>query len=75
MKTAFYARVVFLNTTFTLGPAYNEQIDAKKTALCRRVVVVTELFHIAVYDTDAKECARYRQVLVVSGTQCNNKAV
>ena len=26
-----------------LGPAHNKQIDAKKTARCRRVLVVTEL--------------------------------
>ena len=30
----------------TLGPACNEQIDAKKTARCRGMLVVTELFNI-----------------------------
>ena len=56
----------------TLAPAYNEQIDAKKTACCR---VVTELFNIAVNYIDAKKSTRHRRVLVVtelvvSGTQC-----
>ena len=61
---------------FTLGPAYNEQIDAKKTAHCRGVLVVTELFNIAVNYFDAKKATRCRRVLVVtelvvSGIQCN----
>ena len=60
----------------TLGPAYNEQIDAKKTARCRGVLVVTELFNIAVNYFNAKKSTRCRRVLVVtefvvSGTQCN----
>ena len=38
----------------TLGSAQNEQIDAKKTARCRRVLVATELFNIAANDFDAK---------------------
>ena len=59
----------------TLGPAYNKQIDAKKTACCRGVLVVTELFNIAVNYFDAKKSTRCRRVLVVtelvvSGTQC-----
>ena len=61
--------------TGTLGPAYNEQIYAKKTARCRRVLVVTELFYIAVNDFGARKSTRCRRVLVatelvVSGTQC-----
>ena len=39
----------------TLGTSYNEQIDAKKTARCRRVLVVTKLFNIVVNDCDAKK--------------------
>ena len=59
----------------TLGLAYNEQIGAKKTARCRRVLIVTELFNIAVNDFDANKSTRCRRVLVatelvVSGTQC-----
>ena len=59
----------------TLGPAYNEQIDAQKIARCMRVLAVTELFNSAVNDFDAKESVRCRRVLVVtefvvSGTQC-----
>ena len=49
---------------------------AKKTARCRRVLVVTELFNIAVNHIDAKKYIRCGQVLVVielvaSGTQFN----
>ena len=60
----------------TLGPAYNEQKDAKETARYKWVLVVTKLFNIAVNDFDAKQSARYSRVLVVtelvlSGTQCN----
>ena len=60
---------------FTLGPGYNEQIDAKKTARCRRVLMVAELFNIAVNDFDTKKSTCCKQVfvvseLVVSGTQC-----
>ena len=59
-----------------LGPAYNEQIDAKKMARCRRVLVVTEDFNIAVNDFDAKKSTRCSRVLVVtelvvSGTHCS----
>ena len=50
----------------TLGPAYNEQTDAKKTARCRSVLVVTKLFIIAVNDFDAKKSTHYRRVLVVT---------
>ena len=50
----------------TLGPAYNEQVDAKKTARCRRVLIVTELFNIAVNEFDAKKSTRCRRVLVVT---------
>ena len=46
----------------TLGPAYNKQIDAKKTVRCRRMFVETELFNIVVNDFDAKNSTR-RQVL------------
>ena len=60
----------------TLGPAYNEQKDAKETARYKWVLVVMELFNMAVNDFDAKQSARYSRVLVVtelvlSGTQCN----
>ena len=34
----------------TLGPAWNEQIDAKKTACYRRVLVVIELSNSTVND-------------------------
>ena len=59
----------------TPSPAYNEQIDAKKTARSRRVLVVTKLFNIAVNDFDAKQSTHSRWVLIVtelviSGTQC-----
>ena len=59
----------------TLGPAYNEQKDAKETARYKWVLVVTELFNMAVNDFDAKQSACYSRVLVVtelvlSGTQC-----
>ena len=59
----------------TLGPAYNEEKDAKETALYKWVLVVTKLFNMAVNDFDAKESARYSWVLavtelVLSGTQC-----
>ena len=59
----------------TLGPAYNEQKDTKETARYKWVLVVTELFNMAVNDFDAKQSARYSRVLVVnelvlSGTQC-----
>ena len=59
----------------TLGQAYNAQIDAKKTARCRRVLVVTELFNTAVDDFDVKKSACCSQVLVVtelvvSGAHC-----
>ena len=59
----------------TLSTAYNEQIDAEKTVRCRRVLVITELFNIAVNYFDAKKFTHCRRVLVVtelvvSGTQC-----
>ena len=59
----------------TLGPAYNEQKDAKETARYKWVLVVTKLFNIVINDFDAKQSARYSRVLVVtelvlSGTQC-----
>ena len=58
-----------------LGPAYNELIDAKKTAPCRKVLLETELFNIAVNDFDANTSTRCRRLLVVtelvvSGTRC-----
>ena len=66
---------IFSVIFITLGPAYNQQIDAKKTACCRRVLIVTKLFNIAVNDFDANKSTRCRWVLVVtefvvSGTQC-----
>ena len=60
----------------TLGSTQNEQIDAKKTSHYRRVLVVTQLFNIAVNDFDAKKSTSCRRVLVVtelaSGTQCSD---
>ena len=52
--------------TTTLGPAYNEQKDAKETARYKSVLVVTELFNTVVNDFDAKQSARYSRVLVVT---------
>ena len=65
----------FVKINFTLGPAYNEEKDAKETARYKWVHVVTKLFNMAVNDFDAKESARYSRVLavtelVLSGTQC-----
>ena len=61
---------------FTPGPAYNAQKDAKETACYKWLLIVTELFNMAVNDFDAKQSPRYSRVLVVtelvlSGTQCN----
>ena len=50
----------------TLGLACNEQMDAKKTAGCRRLLVVTELFNIAVNDFDTKKFTHWKWVLVVT---------
>ena len=60
----------------TLGPAYNEQKDAKEIARYKWVLVVTELFNIAVNYIHAKKSVCHCWVLVVaklvvSGTQCN----
>ena len=55
-----------LNISNTLDPAYNEQIDAKKAARCRGVLIVTELFNIAVNCFDAKKSTHCRRVLVVT---------
>ena len=41
----------------TLGPAWNEQEDAKKTVRCSRVLIVTEPFNIAVNYFYVKESA------------------
>ena len=59
----------------SLGSAYNEQKDAKENTHCKWVLVVTELFNIAVNDFGAKKSAHYSWVLavtevVVRGTQC-----
>ena len=66
---------ICLTATSTLGPAYNEEKDAKETARYKWMLVVTKLFNMAVNDFDAKESARYSRVLTVtelilSGTQC-----
>ena len=45
----------------TLDPAYNEQKDAKETARYKWVLVVTELFNMAVND-----CEQNNQ-LVIAG--------
>ena len=62
-------------TGSTLGTVYNELKDAKETARCKQVLVVTELFNFAVNDFNAKKSAHYSQVLVVtelavSGADC-----
>ena len=41
----------------------------EKTTCCRRVLIVTKLFYIAVNDFDAKESDRCKQVLVVNATK------
>ena len=75
----FLGNVIVFKAPFfqsaTLEPAYNKQIDATKTARCRRVLKVTELFDLALYDFDAKKSTCFKWVLVVtelvvSGTQC-----
>ena len=50
----------------TLDPADNEQKDAKETAGYTWVLVVTELFNMAVNYFDAKQSARYSRVLSVT---------
>ena len=59
----------------TPSPAYNELNDAKETARYKWVLVVTELFTIAVNDFDANKSIHYSGMLfvtelVVSGIQC-----
>ena len=49
-----------------LGPTYNEQEDAKETARYKWVLIVTELFNIAVNYFDAKKSARDSRVLVIT---------
>ena len=49
----------------TLGLNHNEQKDAKETAHYKWVLIVTELFTIAVNDFDAKKYVRSGQVLCV----------
>ena len=61
--------------TNILGRAY-EQKMAKETARYKWVLVIDELFNMAVNDFDGKKSAPYSRVLVVtelvvSGTQCN----
>ena len=53
-------------TPYTLGPAYNEQIDARKTARCRRVLIVTKLFNIAVSYFNAKKSTHCRRGLIAT---------
>ena len=60
-------RTITILCLFTLGPAYNEQKDAKETARYKWVLVVTKLFNMVVNDFfDAKQSARYSRVLVVT---------
>ena len=71
LLSAFGLNIILFNYT---EPAYNEQIDAKKTARCKRVLIVTEFFSIVNY-FDGKKSTGYRRVHVVtefveSGTQC-----
>ena len=59
----------------TPDPAYNEYKDTKETARYKWVLIVTELFNMAVYDSVAEKSAPYSRVLivtevVVSETQC-----
>ena len=61
--------------TYTLGPAYNEQKDAKETVRYKWVLVVTDHFNMAVNDFDSEQSACYSRMLVVtelvlSGIQC-----
>ena len=64
---------------FFTGSRWNQQIDAKKTARCRRVLEVMALFNIATSEFHAnmvKKSACCRRELVlseldVSGTQWN----
>ena len=50
----------------TLGTTSNESKNAKEIASYKRVIVVTELFTIAVNDFNEKKSARYGQMLVVT---------
>ena len=39
---------VYISDLITLGPAYNKHFNAWKSARCSRVLIVTELFNIAI---------------------------
>ena len=59
----------------TPDPAYNEYKDAKETARYKWVLIVEELFNMAVNDSDAEKSAPFSRMLVVtevvvSETQC-----
>ena len=59
----------------TPDPAYNQYKDAKETARYRWVLIVTELFNMAVNDSGAEKSAPFSRMLVVtkvvvSETQC-----
>ena len=59
----------------TLGPGYNEKKNAKETARCKWVPVVTELINSAGNGFYAKKNSCFSRVhviteLAVSGTQC-----
>ena len=66
MQPSHTCKCFHLHITITLGPAYNEQKDAKETARYKWVLIVTELFNMAVNDFDAKQSARYSRVLAVT---------
>ena len=43
-----HALILVLKGNYTLSPAYNEHFDAKKSARCSRVIVVTKLVVAAI---------------------------
>ena len=51
--------------TFAGVPTQSEQQNTTEAAFFKWVLVVTEIFNIAVSDIHAKKSARYSQVLVV----------
>ena len=57
------------------GPAYNKQKDAKETDRCRRVLLVTEFFNIAVYEYCEKNSACCRRGARSNRTRCKRDSV
>ena len=60
--------ICFMICTITLGPAYNEQIDAKKSTRCRRVLLVTELV------VSGTQCTKSDPVVVSETTEINTRS-